>query len=64
VSVTINPSAQISVSVFAAGNICVGHVMSRAPRGFEAFDRDDKSVGLFPTLNEAANELEQLAVSS
>ena len=39
------------------GRECLGHVLSRGPKGFEAFDRDDKSVGLFPTAKQAANAL-------
>ena len=30
---------------------CVGHVVSRGKTGFESFDRDDKSLGFFPTRN-------------
>jgi hypothetical protein len=37
------------------GRQCLGHVLSRGPKGFEAFDRDDKSLGLFP--KRAANAL-------
>jgi hypothetical protein len=36
------------VAVYA-GQICVGHVMSRGPRLFEAFGPDDKSIGVFKT---------------
>ena len=44
------------VSVYD-GRQCLGHVLGRGPKGFEAFDRDDKSVGLFPTAKQAANAL-------
>jgi|RhiMethySRZTD1v2_1073278.scaffolds.fasta_scaffold5268912_1 hypothetical protein len=39
------------------GRKCVGHILGRGPAGFEAFDRDDKSLGLFPTGKQAANAL-------
>jgi len=39
------------------GRQCLGHVLGRGPKGFEAFDREDKSVGLFPTAKQAANAL-------
>jgi hypothetical protein len=39
------------------GRQCLGHVLSRGPKGFEAFDRDDKSVGIFPTAKQAAGAL-------
>ena len=37
------------------GRQCLGHVLGRGPKGFEAFDRDDKSVGIFETQRQAAN---------
>jgi hypothetical protein len=39
------------------GRQCLGHVLSRGPKGFEAFDRDDKSLGIFETRRQAANAL-------
>jgi hypothetical protein len=39
------------------GRQTVGHIISRGPRGFEAYDRDDKSVGIFATAAAAANAL-------
>jgi hypothetical protein len=40
------------------GTRCVGHVIARGKRGYEAFDVDDRSVGMFPTQQEAAGALE------
>ena len=39
------------------GQQCLGHVLGRGPKGFEAFNRDDKSVGIFETQRQAANAL-------
>jgi hypothetical protein len=39
------------------GQQCLGHVLGRGKSGFEAFDRDDKSVGIFETQRQAANAL-------
>jgi hypothetical protein len=39
------------------GRACLGHVLSRGPKGFEAFDQDDKSFGIFETQRQAANAL-------
>jgi hypothetical protein len=39
------------------GQQCLGHVLARGKTGFEAFNRNDKSVGLFPTQRQAANAL-------
>jgi hypothetical protein len=39
------------------GRQCLGHVLARGKTSFEAFDRDDKSVGIFETQCQAANAL-------
>ena len=39
------------------GRHCLGHVLSRGPKGFEAFNTDDRSLGLFQSQAEAANAL-------
>jgi hypothetical protein len=31
------------------GQQCLGHVLARGKTGFDAFDRDDKCLGVFPT---------------
>jgi hypothetical protein len=36
------------------GKECVGHVIARGKTGFEAYDADDKSLGVFPSSREAA----------
>jgi hypothetical protein len=36
---------------------CIGHVLRRGPRGYEAFDSHGVSFGLFPTKAEAAAAL-------
>jgi hypothetical protein len=45
-----------------AGNVCIGHLIERGRAGFEAFDRDDSSLGVFPTAAQAVDAL--LAVAS
>jgi len=55
------PSSCVSVY---AGQICVGHVISRGKTGYEAINRDDKPIGLFSSLDEAASALGQLMVRS
>jgi hypothetical protein len=39
------------------GRACLGHVLSRGKLGFEAFDLDEKSLGLFPTQRAAATAI-------
>ena len=39
------------------GRTCVGHIIGRGPAGYGGFDRDDRSVGLFKTVREAAAAL-------
>jgi len=37
------------------GRACLGFVLSRGRAGFEAFDREERSVGLYPAAPAAAN---------
>ena len=37
---------------------CLGHVLARGKAGYEAFDRDERSLGTFKTQHEAAAALE------
>ena len=39
------------------GQQCLGHVLARGKAGYEAFDRDDKSIGIFETQRQAASAL-------
>ena len=39
------------------GQQCIGFVLSRGRRGHEAFDREQRSLGLFETAAKAANAL-------
>jgi hypothetical protein len=36
------------------GTHCLGHLLGRGKTGWEAFDADDKSLGIYPTQKEAA----------
>jgi len=36
------------------GRTCLGHIRGRGKAGFEAFDGDDRSLGVFPSQREAA----------
>jgi hypothetical protein len=49
--------APTSLAYVYDGQQCLGHILGRGPKGFEALDRDDKSVGLFRTAKQAANAL-------
>jgi hypothetical protein len=39
------------------GRECVGFVISRGKLGYEALDRAERSLGLFPTQREAADAI-------
>ncbi len=39
------------------GRTCLGHIISRGIAGFEAFDVDDRSIGIFATQAAAAAAL-------
>ena len=53
---TAHPSP-VSLAIYA-GQTCLGHVIPLGPRSFEAFDSNDKSIGLFDTQAGAADALE------
>jgi hypothetical protein len=48
------------VSVYD-GTHCLGHVLHRPKIGFEAYDRYDRSTGVFSTQREAADALAEAA---
>jgi hypothetical protein len=54
----------ISLSYVYDGRRCIGHVIGRGKTGFEAFSTDDKCLGLFPSMKDAANACCSLAKSS
>jgi hypothetical protein len=35
------------------GRVCIGHILNRGKSGVEAFDVDDRSLGLFANQHEA-----------
>jgi hypothetical protein len=41
------------------GRTCIGHAIARGRHGVEAYDVDDKSIGTFVTIADAANALEE-----
>jgi hypothetical protein len=41
-----------------SGQRCIGHVINRGKKGWEAFNTDDVSIGLFKTPAEAAEACE------
>jgi hypothetical protein len=53
------PSSWLAVY---SGQTCIGHAIWRGKGGVEAYNVDDKSIGLFPTLKEATAALAGLAV--
>jgi hypothetical protein len=40
-----------------AGEVCIGTMISRGCAGTEAFDRDTRSLGIYPTLAAAAEAI-------
>jgi hypothetical protein len=45
------------LTIFDGRQQCLGFVLRRGSRGWEAFDSHDVSFGLFPTKGEAAGAL-------
>ena len=46
------------------GRHCIGHVISRGKTGVEAFDRNDVSLGIYPTQSAAIGALEHRIVEA
>jgi hypothetical protein len=40
-----------------SGRECIGHILNRGKLGFEVYDVNDVSLGLFPTQKAAADAL-------
>jgi hypothetical protein len=51
------------LSYVTLGREAVGHVIARGKLGFEAFDREERSLGFFTTAAAAANALAVAAQS-
>ena len=49
------PTTTVLAPVLGEDGKCIGFVLARGHTGFEAFDRDDKSIGIFPSQPQAAN---------
>jgi hypothetical protein len=41
------------------GQTRVGHIVARGKLGFEGFDINERSIGLFPSMRHAANTVEE-----
>jgi hypothetical protein len=39
------------------GQRCIGHVLARGKTGFEAFDAEERAIGIYATQREAANAI-------
>ena len=51
-------------SIHGADQRCIGFIMPRGRTGFEAFGADEKSLGLFPTPQDAADAVLMAAKGS
>jgi hypothetical protein len=49
-----SPNQQPAMFSIYDGRTCQGFVLCRGKAGYEAFDRNDRSRGIFKTLDEAA----------
>ena len=54
---TAPPDVSGRLIYVTSGRSTIGHLLSRGPQGFEAYDRYDQSVGLFSTQQEAVAAL-------
>jgi hypothetical protein len=51
----------MSIVPVMAGGVCAGFLISLGPRGVEAFDRNEKPLGVFASAIEAAVAVEKSA---
>jgi hypothetical protein len=51
----MNKLTGLPLSYVYDGKKCVGHVLARGRAGYEGFNRNQQSLGLFRTAPEAAN---------
>jgi hypothetical protein len=58
---TRSPEFKPSMMSVTDGTTTVGFILSRGPRGFEAFNRDGKSIGTFPNQQEAVRSIPRRA---
>jgi hypothetical protein len=66
-SETFDPVTAWAVYAPGAGGFgtrCIGHIVSRGKTGFEGFNADDKSLGLFATTKSAADIISAASRSS
>lgn len=55
------PDILVMQCVYVDGSTCVGFIFERGRQGFEAYDADTRSLGLFPTQKAAADAVERAA---
>jgi hypothetical protein len=55
---TARPIITPMISVYD-GRSCVGFILSRGRAGYEVFNRDERSLGIYPTQREAAAALDE-----
>jgi hypothetical protein len=54
------PTTSPLLSVYS-GRTCIGFILARGKLGFEAFNADQRSLGIYPTQREAAAALPDAA---
>jgi hypothetical protein len=58
---TFHPATQVGFLSIYAGQRCLGHLLPRGRQGVEAFDADDRSLGIFPDQKSAADAIGKTA---
>jgi hypothetical protein len=53
---TPSPRPPALISVYSGRDV-LGFIVGRGPAGFEAFGIDDRSLGIFPTMQSAADAI-------
>ena len=51
------PTHEAQMLAVFDGQLCLGHLLRRGPKGWECFDARDTSLGIYPSKKEAAGAL-------
>jgi hypothetical protein len=54
---TAKPTAAAMLTLYASNRTCVGFIIGRGRQGYETYDAEERSLGVFATAAEAANAL-------
>jgi hypothetical protein len=64
IAATQAPVTKPALQSVYSGRECIGRIVCRGKLGFEAYDSDERSLGIFPNLKRAADAVSAAGVAS